>query len=105
MIPEDVYAVDFSQRPFKVTADSGEYLARTIIIATGASAKWLGLPSEQRLQGRGVSACATCGGFFFKNKDVQVVGGSHTALEEAIFLTPSPNHVTLIHPPAPLQRS
>src|SRR5919109_250673 len=68
MIPEDVLAIDFSQRPFKLTTDSGEYLARTIIISTGASAKWLGLPNEQRLQGRGVSACATCDGFFFKNK-------------------------------------
>ena len=68
MIPEDVTAIDFSKRPFKLTTDSGEYLARAIIISTGASAKWLGLPSEQLLQGRGVSACATCDGFFFKNK-------------------------------------
>jgi len=97
MIPEDVSAIDFSRRPFKITTDSGEYLARTIIIATGASAKWLGLPSEQRLQGRGVSACATCDGFFFKNKDVAVVGGGDTALEEAIFLTRYANHVTVIH--------
>jgi thioredoxin reductase (NADPH) len=97
MIPEDVNEIDFSRRPFKITTDSGEYLARTIIIATGASAKWLGLPSEQRLQGRGVSACATCDGFFFKNKDVAVVGGGDTALEEAIFLTRYVNHVTLIH--------
>ncbi len=97
MIPEDVNEIDFSRRPFKITTDSGEYLARTIIIATGASAKWLGLPSEQRLQGRGVSACATCDGFFFKNKDVAVVGGGDTALEEAIFLTRYANHVTLIH--------
>jgi thioredoxin reductase (NADPH) len=97
MIPEDVTEIDFSRRPFKITTDSGEYLARTIIIATGASAKWLGLPSEQRLQGRGVSACATCDGFFFKNKDVAVVGGGDTALEEAIFLTRYANHVTVIH--------
>jgi thioredoxin reductase (NADPH) len=97
MIPEDVLSIDFSQRPFRLTTDSGEYLARTIIISTGASAKWLGLPSEQRLQGRGVTACATCDGFFFKGKDVAVVGGGDTAMEEAIFLTRYVNHVTVIH--------
>src|SRR6266704_5219118 len=97
MILEDVAAVDFSKRPFKITADSGEYLARTVIISTGASAKWLGLPSEQRLQGRGVSACATCDGFFFKNKDVAVIGGGDTAMEEATFLTRYVNSVTVIH--------
>ena len=97
VIPEDVISIDFSKRPFKVTTDSGEYQARAIIISTGASAKWLGLPSEQRLQGRGVSACATCDGFFFKNKDVAVIGGGDTAMEEAIFLTRYTNHVTVIH--------
>jgi thioredoxin reductase (NADPH) len=97
MIPEDVTAIDFSKRPFTVTTDSGDYYGRTIIIATGASAKWLGLPSEQRLQGRGVSACATCDGFFFKNKEVAVIGGGDTALEEATFLTRYASHVTIIH--------
>ncbi len=97
VIPEDVISIDFSKRPFKVTTDSGEYQARAIIISTGASAKWLGLPSEQRLQGRGVSACATCDGFFFKKKDVAVIGGGDTAMEEATFLTRYANHVTVIH--------
>ncbi len=97
MLPEDVTEVDFSKRPFTIKADSGEYLSRIVIIATGANAKWLGLPSETRLQGRGVTACATCDGFFFKNKDVAVVGGGDTAMEEAIFLTRYVNHVTVIH--------
>jgi len=97
LIPEDVISVDFRNRPFIVTTDSGEYQARAVIISTGASAKWLGLPSEQRLQGRGVSACATCDGFFFKNKDVAVIGGGDTAMEEATFLTRYANHVTVIH--------
>lgn len=97
MMAEDVTAVDFSQRPFKVTTDSGDYYARSIIIATGASAKWLGLPHEQRLRGRGVTACATCDGFFFKGKDVVVIGGGDTAMEEATFLTRYVNHVTIIH--------
>jgi len=97
MIPEDVIAVDFTRRPFVITTDSGEYRSRAVVIATGASAKWLGLPSEKQLQGRGVSACATCDGFFFKNKDLVVIGGGDTAMEEAIFLTRYANHVTLIH--------
>jgi len=97
MIAEDVTGIDFSKRPFTITTDSGSYYARSVIISTGASAKWLGLPDEQRLQGRGVSACATCDGFFFKNKDIAVIGGGDTAMEEALFLTRYANHVTVIH--------
>lgn len=97
MLAEDVTAVDFSKRPFKVTTDFGEYFGRAVIISTGASAQWLGLPSEERMKGRGVSACATCDAFFFKNKDVAVVGGGDTAMEETIFLTKYANHVTVIH--------
>ncbi len=97
LMPEDVTSIDFSKRPFTVWTDSGEYQSEAIIIATGASAKWLGLPNEKRLQGRGVTACATCDGFFFKNKDVVVIGGGDTAMEEALFLTRYVNHVTLIH--------
>src|SRR5258707_1633389 len=97
VIAEDVTEVDFSKRPFTITSDSDTFYARSVIISTGANAKWLGLPSEQRLQVCGVSACATCDGFFFKNKDIAVVGGGDTALEEALFLTRYANHVTVIH--------
>ncbi|HCI79798.1 MAG TPA: thioredoxin-disulfide reductase [Ktedonobacter sp.] len=97
LVAEDVIAVDFTRRPFTVTTDSGDYRAQAIIVSTGASAKWLGLPSEQHLQGRGVSACATCDGFFFRNKEVVVIGGGDTAMEEATFLTRYATHVTLIH--------
>jgi thioredoxin reductase (NADPH) len=87
VIQEDVIAIDFNKRPFTVKTDTAEYKARAVIVATGASAKWLGLPGEQQLQGRGVSACATCDGFFFKKKNIVVIGGGDTAMEEAIFLS------------------
>ncbi len=99
MIARDVVAVDFSRRPFRIQADGLDepYLARAVIICTGASAKWLGLPNEQRLQGRGVSACATCDGPFFRNRPVAVVGGGDTAMEEALFLTKYATQVYVIH--------
>ena len=99
MRPENVERVDLSERPFKLWAEGEEEptLARTVVIATGAKAKWLGLPGERRLMGRGVSGCATCDGFFFKDKRVAVVGGGDTAMEEAIFLTKYAAEVFIIH--------
>ncbi len=92
-----VESVDLSKRPFKVIADDEEYFADTIIIATGATAKWLNIPSEEEYKGFGVSACATCDGFFFRNQHVAVVGGGDTALEEASYLTNHASRVTIIH--------
>jgi thioredoxin reductase (NADPH) len=93
-----VVKAELGERPFRLTLDSGEVLiAETVIIATGAQAKWLGLPSEQHFRGFGVSACATCDGFFYRNKAVAVIGGGNTAVEEALFLTSFASKVTLIH--------
>ena len=98
MRPDNVERVDFSERPFKLWAEGEEpTLANTVIIATGAKARWLGLEGEQRLMGRGVSGCATCDGFFFKDKRVAVVGGGDTAMEEALFLTKYAGEVVIIH--------
>ncbi len=94
----DVQAVDLNQRPFTLTfADGRQSKTRALIISTGASAKWIGIPNERRLMGRGVSGCATCDGFFFKNQDIAVVGGGDTAMEEATFLTRFAKSVTVIH--------
>lgn len=95
---DTVVAVDLARRPFVLIGDSGDrYRADTLIIATGAQANWLGLPSEEAFKGFGVSACATCDGFFFRDKQVAVVGGGNTAVEEALFLTNFASRVTLIH--------
>ncbi|MBB5206410.1 thioredoxin reductase (NADPH) [Inhella inkyongensis] len=94
---DHINAVDLSARPFTLTGDSGSYTCDTLIIATGASAKYLGLPSEEAFSGRGVSACATCDGFFYRDRDVCVVGGGNTAVEEALYLSNIATTVHLIH--------
>lgn len=98
LIDDVIMKVDFSKRPFVCTGDRGDtYTGETVIICTGAEAKWLGIESETKYRGFGVSACATCDGFFFRNKNVAVVGGGNTAVEEAMYMTNHASHVTLIH--------
>jgi thioredoxin reductase (NADPH) len=94
---DHINTVDFSKRPFTLTGDSNQYTCDALIIATGASAKYLGIPSEEKFMGKGVSACATCDGFFYKNQDVCVIGGGNTAVEEALYLTNIARKVTVIH--------
>jgi len=97
LINDHINAVDFSTRPLKLTGDLGEYSCDALIIATGASARYLGLPSEEAYKGRGVSACATCDGFFYRDKPVAVIGGGNTAVEEALYLSNLASSVTVIH--------
>jgi thioredoxin reductase (NADPH) len=97
LISADAERVDFSTYPFRIWTDQHEFHAQTVIVATGASARWLDLPSEQALQNRGVSACATCDGYFFRGMDVAVVGGGDTAMEEALYLAGLCKSVTVVH--------
>jgi thioredoxin reductase (NADPH) len=98
LVADHVIRIDVARRPFRIDCDSGDvYLADALILSTGAQARWLGLPSEQKFQGYGVSACATCDGFFYRGKDVMVIGGGNTAVEEALFLTNFAARVTLVH--------
>ena len=98
MVTDTVTKVELANRPFRLTCDSGDvYLADSLIVATGAQARWLDLPSEQKFKGYGVSACATCDGFFYRNKEVIVIGGGNTAVEEALFLTNFASKVTVVH--------
>jgi thioredoxin reductase (NADPH) len=105
LVSADVERVDFSSYPFKLWTDEREYEARSVIVATGASARWLGLPNEHALWNRGVSACATCDGYFFRNEDVAVVGGGDTAMEEALYLAGLCKSVTVVHRRADLRAS
>jgi thioredoxin reductase (NADPH) len=98
LVADHVNKVDLGQRPFRIECESGDvYLAEALILATGAQARWLELPSEQKFKGFGVSACATCDGFFYRDKTVVVIGGGNTAVEEALFLTHFAKHVTIVH--------
>lgn len=97
LVQSDVTSVDFSADPKRIWVGADEYLAKTVIVSTGATAKWLGIPGEERLTGRGVSACATCDGFFFRDKQLVVVGGGDSAMEEALFLTKFASKVIVVH--------
>jgi len=97
IVDEEVVGVDLRVHPFKISTNSRVEEALSVIVATGASAKWLGLPGEQRLRGKGVSGCAVCDGYFFRGRDVVVVGGGDSAMEDALFLTKYASHVTIVH--------
>src|SRR5258708_6410116 len=99
MVFDHIHKAELNVPPFRLTGDSGVYTCDALIIATGASAKYLGIPSEEKFRGKGVSACATCDGFFFKDQKVAVVGGGNTAGGETLYLSNIPSEVTLVHPP------